>query len=71
MGGLFGSPDIPAPAAPVTPPPPAAPIEEAAFKPGADKAANTQDVLKKGKSKLKIPLTNMTTGSTATGVATL
>lgn len=65
MGGLFGSK---APA-PVTPPPPAAPIEEATFQPGAEE--KTTDVTKRklGKKRLQIPTGTTTTAATTSGLS--
>jgi len=55
MGSLFSS-RTPAPTPPT---PPAAPVEEAMFRPGGDDTANREDVRKKamGKRRLQIPLT--------------
>ena len=60
MGGIFSSksPPAPAPAAP-----PAAPVEEATFKPGGEDEASREKLQKmaKGKKRLQIPLSGGTT----------
>lgn len=55
MGNLFGS-STPAPLKPI---PPAAPIEEAMFKPGGSDESGRKKLktLAKGKKRLQIPLT--------------
>lgn len=59
MGGLF-APKTPAP---ITPPPPAAPIEQATFQAGG--SAGDKDIKKKklGKKVLQIPLGSVTASS--------
>jgi hypothetical protein len=63
MGGLFGGGSAPTPP---PAPPPAAPVEEATFKPGEDSSKKEKklNAIKKGKSRLQIPLS----GGTSSGV---
>lgn len=65
MGGLFSSPKAPPPAPPA--PPPSAPVEEATFNPGEEneKREKKLTAVKKGKSRLQIPLSG---GSSSSGV---
>lgn len=66
MGGLFGSKTP----APVTPPPPAAPIEEATFQPGAEEKDSDVKIKKMGKKRLQIPAGTTTTATTTSGIST-
>lgn len=59
MGGLFGI-KSPAPAEPIAP---AAPIEEATFKPGVEETDNDVKKRKLGKKRLQIPVGQTPAGS--------
>ena len=56
MGGIFGGGSTPAPTQPTAP---AAPVEEATFKPGGDdeKGRKKLKTIASGKKRLQIPLT--------------
>jgi len=65
MGGLFSS-SAPAPSLPTAP---AAPVEEATFKPGGDeKGRKKLKTVAAGKKKLQIPLTSGAKKAVRTGV---
>jgi len=67
MGGLFGGGSSPAPSLPTAP---AAPVEEATFKPGGDdeKGRKKLKTIAKGKKRLQIPLTGGAKKAVRTGV---